>query len=378
MTEQALMDTQSLGQVLDRRGAIVGTVAGRPIARHFGSPAEEYRFARDQVGFVLRGDVSLLRIHGRAPRQMLHGILTNRIPDPPGTQDGGALQGEATYGAILTPKGRMVTDLRLTWLGPSEDEGILLAIPAVALEDVTAYFGRYLPPRFAKVEVLDEQMACLSVTGPEAGDVVGSVFGGTPPRGGFSLVDGGPGGGGVLLCDGLEQPSSVDVYLPVGQLDQAWTNLTEAGAKAVGLGVWDTYRVEGGYPQFGVDMDDGTIPIEAGLGELAFDHEKGCYTGQEVIVRIRHRGRVNWHLRALRFGDVTPSPGDELFAQGGEKALGRVTSFVESPAFGEVIGLGYVRREVDVPGELCHGSGDGPRVTVLDRTTMSSAESGPD
>ena len=133
----------------------------------------------------------------------------------------------------------------------------------------------------------------------------------------------------------------------------------------MGTEVWRTLRIEQGYPAFGVDMDDTTIPIEAGLGDRAFDHGKGCYTGQEVIVRLRDRGRVNWHLRRLRFGDALPLTGQELFHPGVEKPRGRVTSAVRSPHLGEVVGLGYVRREVEPPAEL--GSGEGPPVSVEER-----------
>ena len=138
----------------------------------------------------------------------------------------------------------------------------------------------------------------------------------------------------------------------------------QAGAAPVGQGVWDTLRVEAGYPAYGTDMDETTIPVEAGLLDRAFDHDKGCYTGQEVIVRIRHRGRVNWHLRALRFGEAAARPGDQLFEAGGAKVRGRVTSVAQSPRFGQAIGLGYVRREVEPPGSLRLGSGSGREVGV--------------
>ena len=92
-------------------------------------------------------------------------------------------------------------------------------------------------------------------------------------------------------------------------------------------------------------MDEDTIPVEAGIHERAIDYAKGCYTGQEVIVRIRDRGHVNRTLRQLMLGDVpTPKPGTELFAEGSDKPVGRVTSAVQSPKFGQTVALGYVKR----------------------------------
>jgi folate-binding protein YgfZ len=125
-----------------------------------------------------------------------------------------------------------------------------------------------------------------------------------------------------------------------------WEALVAGGVAHAGLGVWSTLRVEAGRPTFGTDMDEDTIPIEAGIADRAIDHKKGCYTGQEVIVRIRDRGHVNRHLRQLDLGDgPTPAAGVELLsADGSGKVVGRITSAVQSPRRGGVIALAYVAR----------------------------------
>ena len=353
-------------------------------------------------GVVWREDRRLLRVHGRAPAQMLNGILTCRVPEPPaeegaggegGREPGevavggreagagevagervseprGGLVGDAVYGTILTARGRMVTDLVTLWLGAGGEEGLGLSVATCGLEAVLGHFNRFLPPRLARVEDLGDRVGMLTVLGPEAGDVVAAVLGAAPAEG-FVLLDGGPLGeqadgeaGGALVAKAVEQVPSWDVWLPAAGMPAAWERLGEAGAAPVGQAVWDTLRIEAGYPAFGTDMDETTIPVEAGLVERAFDHDKGCYTGQEVIVRIRHRGRVNWHLRALRFGEAAARPGDQLFEAGGGKVRGRVTSVAQSPRFGQAIGLGYVRREVEPPATLRLERGLGAAVGV--------------
>ena len=367
-------------------GGVTGAGAGseRGPRRHYGDPAGEYGAAVGGCGVVWREDRRLLRVHGRAPARMLNGILTCRVPEPPvgvggvgeGVDDASArkpreaLAGDAVYGAILTPKGRMVTDLVTLWLGAGGEEGLGLSVATCGVEAVLGHFNRFLPPRLARVEDLGDRTGLLTVLGPEAGDVVAAVFGAAPAEG-FVLLGGGPrgepegsGADGALVARAVEQVPSWDVWLPAAGMEAAWERLGRAGAVPVGQGVWDTLRVEAGYPAYGTDMDETTIPVEAGLLDRAFDHDKGCYTGQEVIVRIRHRGRVNWHLRALRFGEAVARPGDQLFEAGGEKVRGRVTSVAQSPRFGQAIGLGYVRREVEPPGTLRLGSGSGPAVGV--------------
>ena len=95
-------------------------------------------------------------------------------------------------------------------------------------------------------------------------------------------------------------------------------------------------------------MDETTIPVEAGIHERAIDYQKGCYTGQEVIVRIRDRGHVNRNLKQLHLGGAPlPARGTELFVAEQEKPAAVVTSAVKSPRFGGVVALASVRRGVE-------------------------------
>ena len=348
--------------LLGERGAVFAVPGDgvERVARHFGDPRGEYRAAVGGCGVVYRADRRLLRVHGRAPRQMLHGIVTNRVPGPPAADGHGR---EVVYGTILTPKGRMVTDLKTLWLGAGEGEGLGLDVATHGHEAVLGHFTRFMPPRFARVDDLSGQVGLLTVVGPGAEDAVTAAFGRAPAEG-YALLDGGPREGGVLVARAVEQVPSWDVWTPAERLPEVWLALEDGGGVPVGWGAWETLRIEAGFPAFGVDMDETTIPVEAGLLDRAFDHGKGCYTGQEVIVRIRHRGRVNWHLRALRFGDAAARPGGQLFEAGGTKVRGRVTSVAESPRFAQAIGLGYVRREVEPPGTLRLGSGEGAEVGV--------------
>ncbi len=348
-----------LHELLQARGAIFTGQGDGRTPRHYGDPRGEYRAATEACGVVQRGDRRLLRVHGRGPRQMLHGILTNRIPEPPG--EAGA--GEAVYGTMLTPKGRMVTDLTTLWLGAGEGEGLGLDVATSGHAAVLEHFTRFLPPRFARVDDLSDRTGLVTLVGTGADAVVRDAFG-TAPAAGYVLVDGGPADGGLLVARGLEQVPSWNVWASEDDMADVWRRLETRGAAPVGWAVWETLRIEAGLPAFGVDMDGTTIPVEAGLLDRAFDHDKGCYTGQEVIVRIRHRGRVNWHLRALRFGDAAPAAGRKLFEEGEARVRGRVTSVAQSPRFGQAIGLGYVRREIEVPGVLRLGDGSGPEVGV--------------
>ena len=276
----------------------------------------------EACGVVVRGDRRLLRVHGRAPAQMLNGILTSRIPGAPA---GGV--GDAVYGTILTA-GRCPRCV--PWLAVRRKVGSSVANARMSRQT----HWRFLPQ--ASMRRARRGTRLLTVVGPGAGETVAAVFG-AAPESGFALQDGGPLGGGALVARGVRQVQSWDVWAGADALSAVWPRLREHGAVPVGSGAWDTLRVEAGYPEFGIDMDDGTIPVEAGLVDVAFDHGKGCYTGQEVIVRIRHRGRVNWHLRP-RFGTWLRGPGGGCSKRDGLRAEG-VTSVADAPRIWQVIGL---------------------------------------
>jgi folate-binding protein YgfZ len=89
------------------------------------------------------------------------------------------------------------------------------------------------------------------------------------------------------------------------------------------------------------------------LPEIPFEnllsHTKGCYPGQEVVVRIRDRGHVNRMLRGLTVdGDQVPEPGADVLAD--DTTIGKVTSAVRSFGLSRPIALAFVRRQHGEPG----------------------------
>ena len=353
----------------EHAGALFGLVRGVEVARHYGDPAEEYTSAVSGVAVRDRSHRSRLLVTGRAPVDTLSGVLTGRMPRPPAGSPGGAVRGMAEYSAVLTPKGRVVADLRAMW-GPSpEEDSLFLDVPAPALDPLLANLRRYVPPRLAAVEDVSDDAALLTVLGPEAAAVLGEVL--LASDGGAEALESlgedeylvsGKGGERILRTSDVDTPAW-DLFTSNERSRELWKQLLYRGVRPVGAGVWDTLRVEAGRPVFGQDMDESKILSEVGIVDRAVDHSKGCYTGQEVIIRIRDRGHTNKTLRGLYLGDG-PAPGTdaELFHEGA--VVGHVTSAVDSPRYGGGIALGYVRREVPPGGVVAVGSADGPGASV--------------
>ena len=342
---------------MEGAGGIGTKYQGQTLIRHFGDPAEEYLAATERSAVFDRSHRSRLVVSGRAPGQMLNGILSGQMPRALMESDQGVFSSSATYHAVLTPKGKMLTDLWLILLGDEETSGFLLDVPVAGEEPLLKNFGKLLPPRLAVVEDASDRLATITVVGPDSAEALSDLALGNKVTAeelcglgeGEWCSIGSPAQSLLVMRTGDVWPEAYSVLGPTDLVTELWGALVVGGAQPAGLGVWSTLRVEAGRPAFGTDMDNKTIPVEAGIENRAIDHTKGCYTGQEVIVRIRDRGHVNRSLKRLELGDMpTPAKGQELFANDGtERPVGWITSAVESPRYGEVLALAYVKQGLE-------------------------------
>ncbi len=332
--------------------------------------AREYGAATEGVALFDLGHRTRLRVSGRAPRQMLDGVLTGTLPAPQGGPAPDVRSGVGTYHAVLTPKGKMITDLLALLPGAEDDPGFLLDVPAAGRDGLLAHFGKFLPPRFATVTDLSDAWSAMAVVGPEAAGVLARLALGlrvesadlaTGAEGAWWSVGDAPEARIVARTADVSSPAWY-VYGPSDSVRALRDALVREGAVPAGAPVWEALRLEAGRPAFGPDMDEGTMPPEAGIVERAIDQTKGCYTGQEVIVRIRDRGHVNRHLRRLELDELAvPEPGTELYSDEG-KPVGLVTSAARSPRAGP-LALAWVRRGVE---RVRLGGASGPAVVVRD------------
>lgn len=314
----------------------------------------EYAAATTAAAVADRSDRTLLRLFGRDPARILQGIVTNDVINAPADR--------AVYAALLTPKGRMVADLRII----RTDSEFLLDVGTAAVPELLALFKRTVPPLFARFEDLGATMHVLGVYGPQAAAALAAVLPGELPSAEDDALR--------ELHHGDERRFVVATrYAGVPGYDVVASNtltstlrqqLAERGVVPLDPATLEVLRIEAGVPRWGTELTPETIPLEAGLKERAISTSKGCYTGQEVIIRILHRGHVNRQLRGLLFSSNASAARELVHPESG-KVVGQVTSSAQSPRLGQQIGLGYVRREVE-PGTILHaGDVAGPRVTVV-------------
>jgi tRNA-modifying protein YgfZ len=282
---------------------------------------EHLAAARAGTAICARTDIAHVRVSGRDAARLLQNVVTSDI-------DALAL-GEGQYGLALTPKGKPLAD---AWIVRECDDSFACVCESLAQDDLSAALRRYRLASRADIAVVSDELALLErpLAAPAEGWHSGPL--------------------GALLLAAPEQAQA------------AWDAALASGAVAIGREARETLRIEQGVPRFGVDFDGSNLPAEAGVVERAVSFTKGCYIGQEPIVRLAHRGHANRELRRLHLSEPPVLPATLL---DGEREVGRVTSSAGLPE-GGAAALGYVRRTVADGAELIALDARGERVRARD------------
>ena len=276
-----------------------------------------------------------LAVAGPDRATYLQGLLTNDIQ--------ALAEGSGCYAAWLSPQGRMLTDMHVL-----QSAGmILLDVPAEHVASILARLDQFLFSEDVRVESMAESMTGVWLHGPRAAYVIEQAVRGVTGldqwgdyRHATGTFEGDP--VSVARIDQLGVPGYC-VFLARATEPRFVAALVSAGAKIVAPEALHAARIAAGYPVFGVDMTTDTIPLEAGIEQRAVSFTKGCFVGQEVIIRVMHRGggRVAKRLVGFKLAGDAPAGAKVL---SGDREIGILTSVATSPTLGP-IALGYVHRD---------------------------------
>jgi folate-binding protein YgfZ len=255
---------------------------------------------------------------------------------------------------------------------------ILLDVPGADADDIAARLEQFHFAEDVRIESLAASLRAVWIHGPAAASILDKVATHQGPPyeewGEYQNARADVDGSAVVVAriDQLGVPGYA-IYADVQREAALTRSLSAAGAVLAAPSTLDVARIEAGYPIFGVDMTTDTIPLEAGIEDRAISLTKGCYVGQEVIIRVLHRGggRVARKLARLRVEGAVPGRGAKIFT--GDREIGFVTSAATSPRLGS-IALGYLHRDFLEPGtEVAVDSGDGrSRAVVTSRRSSTS------
>jgi tRNA-modifying protein YgfZ len=310
--------------------------AGGSVPAHHGDPAAGYAALVGGAAVVDLSHRTILRLRGKRAVEMLGAILTNDVPED---------DARGVYAALLNPKGRIQTDLRVL----KTDQGVLIDTEPEGAAAAREILGRYAPFSRVTLEDLSENetpWVILGLYGLRAKELLGNPELAEHETAEMTLGD------ITVLAAGVAVPvPGYDLIGPADAVGAAREHLVERGSIPVGLHAYETARIEAGIPRFGSDITPENFPAEAGILERAVSFEKGCYPGQETVARMHYRGHPNKELHRLAVEGSPPPPGAPILQNG--KQVGTVTSVAPLPVDGRILALGYLSRNAD-PGETLH------------------------
>jgi len=244
---------------------------------------------------------AVISVRGPEAGHFLHNLLTADIDH--------LAEGQAAYGALLTPQGKILFDMLVV----AQGDGYLIDCAAGQRADLMKRLAMYRLR--AKVEIAARDELSVGVSPTE-------------------------------IAGGYRDPRSADI---------GWRNIGPAGAPAEG---YDAARIAAGLADSAADLGSGEFfPHEANLDQLGgVSFRKGCYVGQEVVSRMEHRGTARSRILPVMLDGAVPPRGSEIRAD--EKQVGTLLSSAGSRA----LALIRLDRLADATAPLV---AEGATVTVL-------------
>ena len=362
------METASTGAVLDtplaaahaRAGAKMGVWFGCALPDTFGDAAREFRQARESVALVDKNYRAYLSFTGPDRLRYLNAVLTNDIK--------GLSAGQGNVSLLLNPQGHILAEIETYAFA----DRLFCLSYAMIRERLVEVLDKFIIMDDVTLTDETERFGTLALEGPRAAMVVKNLAGiDLEPLSELAGVDaeilrfapddtfGKTATGEAIPCRIVKRsPGGVagaEFAVEREKLAPLWEILLEATQKQsggpIGYAALSGLRLAQGVPWFGYDFGEKQIPHEAGLQDSHISYTKGCYTGQEIVERVRSRGQVNRQRVGLLFsGEAVPEAGTPLMMEG--KEAGFVTRAAKAwdsvPA--RVLGMGYVRKEGNATG----------------------------
>jgi folate-binding protein YgfZ len=329
-------------------GAEFGEYFGALLPARFGDPLAEYAAARNVVALIDTNFRTVFALTGPDRLRYLNAVTSGNIRD--------LTPGQSALGLLLNAQGHMLAELITLAL----EDRLLVLSHAFLRHRTYETLDKFIIMDDATLGDETEQTGTLAIEGAKAPELLlelarvdyAQLSAGTH----VAITLGFP--GAAIPCRILRHSlfgfAGVELLLPRESLPSAWEALAGAvrtrGGAPIGYRALDMLRLEAGIPWFGADFGEDHIPQETGIENTHISFTKGCYTGQEIVERVRSRGHVNRRLTGLLFDSPeAPVAGTAVLAEDATEA-GHVTSAAFSPLAGKAIGMAYLRREYRQPG----------------------------
>jgi len=324
--------------------ARTGEYRGATVAACFTDPQAEYSALATSCGVYDLGFRAKLSITGGDRVRWLNGMVTNNIRD--------LAVGHGVYAFLLNPQGHILGDL----YAYNRGESISIDTDSSEVEKILATFDHYIIMDDVEVANLSERMTALGIAGPKSHDVLRAAGIQVPQAAPLEVVE----ARCTCQCECIqctvvrgEDPrhESYELWLAPSEVRKTWDALVARGATPVGYEALELRRITSGTPLYGVDIRERDLPQETEQMR-ALNFNKGCYIGQEIVERIRSRGAVHRKFAGFLTAETALIRVGAKIVAGG-KEVGEITSVAPLLFAGDekrIIALGYIRRELAVPG----------------------------
>jgi folate-binding protein YgfZ len=378
MQDQTMEETQSaietpLAGLHRAAGARMGVWFGCVLPDDWGDVREEQRFANESVALVDKNYRAYFEFTGPDRVRYLNAILTNNIKD--------LADGQGVISLLLSAQGRILAELE-TFADGDKIFGVSYLMIRQKLMEL---IEKYIIMDDVTVADRSAEFGTLALEGPLASkianEITGLDFAALAPLAWMhGLVKAGEEDSSapipcrVVKRSGDTAPA-VELVAGREHLEPLWNILLSAtrrhGGGPMGYTALSAQRLVQGMPWFGYDFGEKQIPHEAGLEASHISYTKGCYTGQEIVERVRSRGQVNRRRVELLFsGDNVPEAGASLTVDG--KPVGFVTRAAKSWFPPAVVGMGYLGKENRAVGSKLQWSGGSATVAEFQNALRAS------
>ena len=319
-------------------GAKPGEFFGCILPGTFAGFQAEYRAARESAAIFDTNWHATFALSGPDRVRYLNAIVSNDVKS--------LGEGHGLLALLLNPQGRILAELEIFALA----DKLLVRTHASVRDRTQETLEKYIIMDDVELADVSDEFGSMAIAGPRAASLIekaGNLKIATEPE--FSITDTVV---DEIPCQLVRRSQigicGADLIARREHLAELWRMLTlavkEQGGEPAGFEAYESLRLEARTPFFPADFNDTVIPHEAALENSHISFSKGCYTGQEIVERVRSRGHVNRLRVNLRFSlNTPPSRATRLHHSGNE--IGLVTSSAYSPEAASAIGMGYVRKE---------------------------------
>ncbi|HKS83540.1 MAG TPA: glycine cleavage T C-terminal barrel domain-containing protein [Candidatus Acidoferrales bacterium] len=339
---------------------------GCALPANFGDAAREYKFARESVALIDKNYRAILSFAGADRVRYLNAMLTGNIRD--------LRAGQGNISLLLNSQGRILAEVETLAL----EDRLLVVSYAMIRQRLVETFDKFIIMDDVALEDWTEKFGTLALEGPQAADILRELC--SLDLNSMDDLSHAEKTISDISCRVVrtshDELACADIICARENLAVLWNSLLCAAREhhggPAGYDALNVLRLEQGAAWYGVDFDENQIPHQAALENSHISYNKGCYTGQEIVERVRSRGQIQRRRVMLKFsGDAIPRTGEPLLASDAENRaeVGFVTRAAKSPKLGAVIGMGYVRREQMDPGSKLRWNSGEAQVIELPAAT---------